>query len=65
MTRPTADLAQANGLLARMAAIVEFSNDAIIGVTLDGAITDWNSAAGRIYGYQAAEMIGRDRKSVV
>jgi len=59
VTRPTADLAQANGLLARMAAIVEFSNDAIIGVTLDGAITDWNSAAGRIYGYQAAEMIGR------
>jgi PAS domain S-box-containing protein len=43
----------------RLAAIVESSDDAIIGKDLDGIITDWNKGAERIYGYSAEEMVGK------
>jgi PAS domain S-box-containing protein len=45
--------------LRRLASIVEFSDDAIIGKTLDGIITSWNAGAERIYGYRASEAIGK------
>jgi len=43
----------------RMALIVNSSQDAIIGKSLDGIITQWNTGAEEIYGYSAQEMIGR------
>jgi PAS domain S-box-containing protein len=43
----------------RLAAIVTSSHDAIVGVTLDGTITDWNPGAEQLYRYAAKEVLGR------
>ena len=53
------DLTRAEEIRLRYAAIVEFSDDAIIAKTLDGVISEWNPAAGRLFGYTQYEAIGQ------
>ena len=47
---------QAEGLY--LSAIVQASEDAVIGKTLDGTIVGWNKGAEKIYGYKAEEILG-------
>jgi PAS domain S-box-containing protein len=49
---------RAEEVRSHLAAIVESSDDAIIGKTLDGVVVSWNPGAERIYGYKAEEMVG-------
>ena len=46
-------------MVSRLAAVVEQSDDAIIGKTLDGIVTTWNPAAERLFGYSGEEMTGQ------
>ena len=49
----------ADEVSARLAAIVQSSDDAIVGKTLEGVVTSWNPAAERMFGWAAAEAVGR------
>jgi two-component system CheB/CheR fusion protein len=52
-------LEQARAKVAQLSAIVESSEDAIIGTAFDGTVTSWNEGARRLFGYSSEEMIGR------
>jgi PAS domain S-box-containing protein len=56
---------QAEEVRATLAAIVEYSGDAIIGNSLDGVILSWNQSAERLFGYSAKEAIGRPISLIV
>ena len=51
---------EAEETLRKLASIVQFSQDAIVGKQMDGVITSWNRGAERMYGYTAAEAIGQN-----
>jgi PAS domain S-box-containing protein len=55
----TFELEKMNEALSRLALIVESSDDAIIGKTLDGVIVSWNKSAEKIYGYTEMEVKGK------
>jgi PAS domain S-box-containing protein len=50
---------------AWLAAIINSSDDAIVGKTLDGIITSWNSGASRIFGYKESEIIGQSITRII
>ncbi|MFO0578738.1 MAG: PAS domain S-box protein [Polyangia bacterium] len=59
IARDITEAKRAQEAQAWLANIVNSSSDAIVGTDTEGVIRSWNSAAERIYGYTAAEMIGR------
>jgi two-component system sensor kinase FixL len=58
LTAANAAAARHEETLLKLAAIVESSEDSIIGKTLDGIVTSWNAGAEKMFGYSAEEMVG-------
>jgi PAS domain S-box-containing protein len=51
--------------MSRLAAMVEQSDDAIIGNTLEGIVTTWNPAAEKLYGYSSQEILGKSMSLLI
>ena len=49
---------QTEAAALRLAAIVEYSEDAIIGKNLEGIVTSWNAGAEKVFGFTAVDMVG-------
>ena len=59
IVRDISERRRAEAVHRKLAAIVESSEDAIIGMTTDGFITTWNRGAAKVYGYETEEIVGR------
>jgi PAS domain S-box-containing protein len=59
LVRDASDRVEHERHRARLAAIVESSDHAIFSQDLDGLITSWNQAATRLFGHEAAEVVGQ------
>jgi PAS domain S-box-containing protein len=54
-----------DGTRRRLAAIVESSDDAIVGKDLSGIVTSWNAGAEKLFGYAASQMIGQSIRRII
>ena len=61
----TTERRRAGETIRQLAAIVEFSDDAIFSVTMDGIIISWNNGAGKLYGYTKGEAINHSVSMLV
>jgi PAS domain S-box-containing protein len=59
------DVKQAEERSAKLAAIVDSSDDAIVGKTLEGIVTSWNQSAECTFGFTAEEMIGQSILKII
>ena len=62
---PAAHTAELEQVRNHLAAVVRYSDDAIVSKTLEGIVTSWNAGAERLFGYTAEEMIGQSILKVI
>ena len=63
--RDVTERKKAEETVQKLASIEDFSEDAILGKSMDGKITSWNRAAEKMYGYTRGEVVGRDLSFLV
>ena len=65
VARDLTDRKRSQEVQAQLAAIVEYSDDAILSSTRDGIVTSWNAGAGRLFGYASSEMVGQPLSLII